>query len=66
MSYLLFYPVLHNWYNKGRTMCYPVCGMVLIGNSSPGSGVSEFLLLLSEWSFTNSYCRRYITINKMC
>ena len=21
-------PVLHDWCNKGRGMCYPVCGMV--------------------------------------
>ena len=29
----LFQPVLHNWYNKGCGMCYPVCGMVLIKDS---------------------------------
>ena len=23
-------PVLHDWCNKGRGMCYPVCGMVHI------------------------------------
>ena len=44
--------------NKGRGMCYPICGMVhikepllLIGKSSP-CGDSGFRLLLSEWSFT--------------
>ena len=26
----LFQPVLHNWCNKGRGMCYPVCVMMLI------------------------------------
>ena len=25
-----FQPVLHNWCNKARGMCYPVCGMVHI------------------------------------
>ena len=42
--------------NKGRGMCYPVCGMMhinapllLIGTSSPCSG-SGFTLSLSEWS----------------
>ena len=25
-----FQPVLHDWCNKGRGMCYPVCGMVHI------------------------------------
>ena len=50
-------PVLHDWCNKGRGICYPVCGMVhikehllLIGKSSPCGG-SGFLLSLSEWSF---------------
>ena len=44
--------------NKGRGMCYPVCGMVyikepllLIGKSSPCGG-SGFPLSLSDWSFT--------------
>ena len=41
LSYFSFQPVLHDWCNKGRGMCYPVCGMVhikepllLIDNSS--------------------------------
>ena len=56
LSYILF----HDWCNKGRGMCYPVCGMVhikqpllLIGKSRPCSG-SRFPLSLSEWSFTMS------------
>ena len=56
----LFQPVLHDWCNKGRGMCYPVCGMVhikepllLIGKSSLCGG-SRFPLSLSEWSFTMS------------
>ena len=39
--FLSLQPVLHDWCNKGRGMCYPVCGMVhikepllLIGKSS--------------------------------
>ena len=39
---LSFQPLLHDWCNKGRGMCNPVCGMVhikeplqLIGKSSP-------------------------------
>ena len=50
--------VLHDWCNKGRDMCNPVCGMVhikepllLIEKSSPCGG-SRFPLSLSEWSFT--------------
>ena len=57
-SYFSFQPVLHNWCNKGRGMCYPVCGMMhikepllLIGKSSPYGG-SGFPLSLSEWYFT--------------
>ena len=47
LSYFSFQPVLHDWYNKGRGMCYPVCGrmhikepLLLIGKSSlcGGSG----------------------------
>ena len=55
---LSFQLVLHDWYNKGRGMCYPVCGMVhikepllLIGKSSLCGG-SGFPFSLSEWSLT--------------
>ena len=58
LSYFSFQPVLHDWCNKGRGMCYPVCGMVhikepllLIGKSSL-CGDSGFPLSLSEWSLT--------------
>ena len=58
LSYFSFQPVLHDWCNKGRGMCYPVCGIVLIkeplpliGKSSPCGG-SGFPLSLSERSFT--------------
>ena len=30
LSYFSFQPVLHDWCNKGRGMCNPVCGMVYI------------------------------------
>ena len=58
ISVNLFQPVVHNWCNKGRGMCYPVSRMVhikepllLIGKSGPCGG-SGFPLSLSEWSFT--------------
>ena len=58
LSYFSFQPVLHDWCNKSRGTCYPVCGMVhikeyllLIGKSSPCGG-SGFPFSLSEWSFT--------------
>ena len=43
--------MFHDWYNKDRGMCYPVCGMLLIGKNSPCSDGSGFPLLLYEWSF---------------
>ena len=52
-----FQPVLHDWCNKGRGMCNPVCGMVhikeallLIGNSSPcgGRGFPSSLYVYSD------------------
>ena len=30
LSYFSFQPVLHDWCNKGRDICYPVCGMMHI------------------------------------
>ena len=39
LRYFSFQPVLHDWCNKGRGMCYPVCGMVHI---------KEPLLLIDE------------------
>ena len=64
LSHFSFQPVHHDWCNKGRGMCYPVCGithikeqLLLIGKSSPYDG-SGFTLSLCEWSF--------IIVNKMC
>ena len=59
LSYFSFQPVLHDWCNKGRGMCYPVCRMVhikdpllLIEKCFPCSGGSGFSLSLSKSSFT--------------
>ena len=61
LSYFSFQLVLQDRYNKGRGMCYPVCGMVHI---------KEPLLLIGK-SFLSSYLngplpyvRRHITVNK--
>ena len=58
LSYFSFQPLLHDWCNKGRGVCNPVCGIVhikqpllLIGKSSPCGG-SMFPLSLSAWSST--------------
>ena len=56
LSYFSFQPVLHDWCNKGRGMCYPVCGMVhikeplLLIDKSSLCGGSGFPF--SEWSLT--------------
>ena len=55
---LSFQPVLHDWCNKGRGMCYPVCGMVhikktlLLIDKSSLCGGSGFPFSLSERSLT--------------
>ena len=58
LSYFSFQHVLHSWCNKGRGMCYIVCGMVhikelllLIGKNSQCGG-SGFPFSLSELSLT--------------
>ena len=67
LSYFSFQPVLHDWCNKGRGMCYPVCGMVhikeplLLIDKSSLCGGSGFPFSLSEWSLT--IC---LTVDKMC
>ena len=58
LGYFSFQLVPHDWCNKGRGMCYPVCGvmhikelLLLIGKSSLCGG-SVFPFSLSEWFFT--------------
>ena len=70
LTYFSFKQVPHDWFNKGRGMCYPLCGMVhlkerlLIGKSSPcgGSGFPLSLYLIGPLPDV----RRHITVNKMC
>ena len=58
LSYFSLQPVLHDWCNKGRGMCYPVCGMVhikehlLLLDKSSLCGGSGFPFSQSEWSLT--------------
>ena len=42
LSYFSFQPVLHDWCNKGRGMCYPVCEMVPV-TQSPNVSLSCYL-----------------------
>ena len=55
LSYVSFQPVLQDLCNKGRCMCYPVCGMVhikeqplLLIDKSSLCGGSGFPFSLSE------------------
>ena len=56
LSYFSFQPVLHDWCNKGRGMCYPVCGIVHIKKTllliikSRLCGGSGFPFSLSEFN----------------
>ena len=36
LSYFSFQPMLHDLCNKGRGMCYPVCGIVHINVAAAG------------------------------
>ena len=43
LGYFSFQPVRHDWCNKGRGMCYPVCGMVHIKESVAHVAAAGFL-----------------------
>ena len=65
LSYFSFQPVLHNWCNKDRGMCYPVCGMVhikkeplLLIDKSSLCGGSGFPFSLSLTIYLTTYNRR--------
>ena len=56
LSYFSFHPVLHDWCNKGRGMCYLWDGAYKItfavNRKSSLCGGSGFPFSLSEWSLT--------------
>ena len=56
LSYFSFQPVLHDWCNKGRGMCYPVCGIVHI---------KEPLLLIDMWRQRVSFLTIRMVLNHM-
>ena len=47
LSYFSFQPVLHDCNNKGRGMCYPICGMMHI---------KEPLLLMEKVAHVTAAC----------
>ena len=66
-SYFSFQPVLQNRYNKGRSIYYPIWGIVNIEKServvhkiTPAGFLSHYL------NGFLPYVRRQITVNKMC
>ena len=69
LSYFSFQPVLHDWCNKGRGMCYPVCGMVhikepllLIDKSSLCANALTTELHLAPSIFRESMSGRFVII----
>ena len=71
LSYFSFQLVLHDWYNKGRGMVYPVCGMLhikeltlLIGKKIPSNCTSGFPL--SSLNGPLPIVPLHITLNNMC
>ena len=71
LSYFSFYPVRNDWCNKGRSVYYPVCGMMhikhpllLIGKNSPCSGDSGFPLRYLSGPLPCVW--RHITVLNMC
>ena len=58
-----FQPVLHNWCNKGRGMCYPVCCVMHIKEVSHVAAAGFLSRYLNG---PLPYVRRYIIVHKMC
>ena len=57
LSYFSFQPVFHDWCNKGRGMCHPVCGMMHIKDPLAAVGfLSRYL------SGHLPYVRRHIAV----
>ena len=62
VSYFSFQPVIHDWCNNGRGMCYPVCGMVHINNpllviekTIPGNGGSDDYLMSKKGTIVSVF-----------
>ena len=72
LSYFSFQPVLHDWCNKGRGLCYSVYEMVhikepllLIGNSSP-CGCKHMLSASLNKTYFHSISMRFLFIKVYC
>ena len=62
LSYFLLQPVLHDWFNKDRGMCYPDQELLLLIEKSSQCGSSVFPLSLSG---PLPYVRRHISVNNI-
>ena len=57
-----FQPVLHDWYNEGCGMCYPVCGMVHIKEPFVTPVVEHWLEReIAQWVHNEGSIRRPIS-----
>ena len=61
LSYFSFQPVLHDWYNKGRGMCYPVCGMLHI--KEPTLLIGKMFQVISPAGFLSHGVALYHAFN---
>ena len=70
LSYFSFQPVLHDWCNKGRGMCYPVCGIMHIKQPllliKRAAMWRQRVSSLATWVVLYHMSWRHITVNKMC
>ena len=69
LSYFSFQPVLHDWCNKGRGMCYPVWygaykRTLAVNQKVAYVAAAGIPFSLSEWSLT--ICLTPNTLNIMC
>ena len=55
LSYLSLQPVLHDWCNIGRSMCYPVCGMMHIKEPLLKSTLAERVAHVVAACFLSRY-----------
>ena len=70
LSYFSFQPVLHDWYNKGHGMCYPVWDgtykRTFAANQKRVAHVAAAGFLSRYLNGPLPHVQCHITVNKMC
>ena len=56
--------MLHDWYNKGRGMCYLVCGMVHI--KEPLLLIGKITHAVAESGFPSHFLNDPLPVTQMC